>query len=144
MSDDDQASLAKSLIADGRKQRNSGDLNAAAHSYGEAAEIYRNLPNPLKFAHTIRHVGDILRELGSIEEARSCYEKALRIYREHTEASVLDHANAVRGFALLREDAGELDEARSLWQDAKSLYEETKIEPGILESEAHVRRLSRV
>jgi tetratricopeptide (TPR) repeat protein len=136
--------MAKSLIATGRKQRDSGNLTAAVQSYREAAEIYRNLPDPLKFAHTIRHVGDILRELGSIEEARSCYEDALGIYREHTEASVLDHANAIRGFAVLREDAGELEEARSLWQDANSRYEGLKLEAGVRESEAHLRRLSQV
>lgn len=144
MSDDDLVAMAKSLIAKGRKQRDAGNLSAAVHSYREAAEIYRNLPDPLKFAHTIRHAADILRELGSIEEARSCYEDALGIYRAHSEASVLDHANAIRGFALLREDAGELDEARSLWQDAKSRYEGLKLEAGVRESEGHVLRLSQV
>jgi len=139
----DQALLARSLTGLGQIERDlNNNLHALQH-YKETARIYRSLPDPLRFAHSIRHVGDILRNEGSIEEARPCYEEALAIYRAHVETPSLDLANAIRGFALLRTDAGETQQALSLWQEAKSLYNTANVQLGVQESDAQIKRLAR-
>jgi tetratricopeptide (TPR) repeat protein len=139
----EQALLAKSLTGLGQIERDLKNNAQALQRYREAASIYRSLPDQLRFAHTIRHVADILRNEGSIEQARPCYEVALRIYREHTETSPLDLANAIRGFALLRADAGETEQAKGLWQEARSLYRAADVEPGVQESDAQIERLAK-
>jgi tetratricopeptide (TPR) repeat protein len=137
----DQAVLAKSLTGLGQIERDLENNAEALRHYRKAAEIYRSLPDPLRLAHTIRHVGDILRGDGSIEEARPCYQEALKVYRENSETSPLDLANAIRGFALLRTAAGEKEPAKSLWQEARSLYESEDIQAGVQESDAQLARL---
>jgi len=136
-----QALLAKSLTGLGQTERDLKNNAQALQRYREAASIYRSLPDQLRFAHTIRHVADILRNEGSIERARPCYEEALRIYREHTETSPLDLANAIRGLALLSADAGETEQAKGHWQEARSLYSAANVQPGVQESDAQIERL---
>ena len=78
-----------------------------------------------------------------MEQARPCYEEALTIYREHSETSALNLANAIRGFALLKSDAGETEQAKSLWQEARTLYIAAAVPPGVQESDAQIERLTR-
>ena len=139
----DLAGLAKSLTGLGQIERDLGSNGAALQHYREAADIYRGLPEPLRLAHTIRHVGDILRHQGSIEEARPCYEEALAIYRKHDETPDLDLANTIKDFALLREHAGEPEQARSLWQEAKGLYEAANVQAGVQQSDARLHLLAK-
>jgi tetratricopeptide (TPR) repeat protein len=135
------ADQAKSLIGLGQIERDLKNNAEALRHYRKAADIYRSLADPLRLAHTIRHVGDILRSEDSIEEARPCYEEALRIYRENDETSPLDLANAIRGFALLRAAAGETEPAKSLWQEARSLYKSEDIQAGVEESDSQLALL---
>jgi tetratricopeptide (TPR) repeat protein len=139
----DQAVLARSLTGLGQIERDLKNMVQALQHYEKAASIYRTLPDPLRFAHTIRHIGDILRNEGSVERARPCYEEALAIYRDHNETSHLDLANAIRGFALLKEDAGEAAPAMSLWQEARELYNAANVQPAVQECDARIRRLAR-
>jgi tetratricopeptide (TPR) repeat protein len=134
--------LARSLTGLAQIERDLKNNSQALQNYREAAGIYRSLPDPQRLAHTIRHVADILRSEGSIEQGRSCYEEALEIYREHSGTSPLDLANAVRGFALLRAAAGETEEAKALWQEAGKLYDAANVQPGVQESTAQIERLS--
>jgi tetratricopeptide (TPR) repeat protein len=138
----DQAILARALAGAGQIERDLQNNAAALRAYQDAAEIYRSLADPLRLAHTVRHVGDILLEQGSIEQARFFFEEALSIYRQHAETSLLDLANAIRGFALLREQAGEREQAKSLWQEARSLYGSVNIQAGVDESDRRIARLS--
>ena len=139
----DQAMLAKSLTGLAQIERDLKNNVQAIQHYLEAATIYRSLPDPLRVAHTIRHVGDILRSQGSLDRARSCYEEALTIYRVNSETSPLDLANAIRGFALLLADAGETEQAKALWQEARTLYNAADVQPGVQESDAQIERLAR-
>src|SRR5262249_24385250 len=102
--------------------------------YEEAAEIYRAISETLKLAHTIRHVGDILRHLERFAPADTSYAEALSIYRAHRETPPLDLANMLRGLALLKEALGENAEARALWAEAGSLYATANVEAGVVES----------
>ncbi len=139
----DQAALAKSLTGLAQIKRDLENNTEALLHYRKAADIYRRLPDPLRLAHTVRHVGDILRSEGSIAEASPCYEEALRVYRQNPETSPLDLANAIRGFALLRTEAGETEQAKSLWQEARRLYEVENIQAGVQESDAQMDLLAR-
>lgn len=138
----DREVLARSLTGLGQIERDLKNNAQALQHYGEAASIYRSLSDPLRFAHTIRHVGDILRNQGSLEQARPCYEEALTLYRGHPETPDLDLANAIRGFALLVAEAGETEQAISLWREARGLYEAADVQAGVHESDAQIRRLA--
>jgi len=133
--------LAGSLTGLGQIERDLDNNIAALQHYREAVGILKGESKRLRFAHTIRHLADILREGGSFAEAAGCYEEALRVYREHTETPALDLANALRGFALLKAGMGEAERANSLWHEARSLYELVNVRSGVEESERHIARL---
>ena len=118
------------------------DLETSQKHYRQASEIYRSLDNLLNTAHTVRHAGDILREQKKPDLAARLYTESLEIYRSHKDTTPLDLANAIRGFALLKEEAGDCQEALSLWHEARGLYELAGIEPGVSESDAQIRSLS--
>jgi tetratricopeptide (TPR) repeat protein len=130
----DKPQLARALGALGQIERDLHNDDDALHLYEEAVEIYRALHDPLKLAHTVRHVGDILRRMGRVAAAGSSYAEALSVYRAHPEARPLELANALRGFALLKEAVGEKVEARAMWEEAGSLYAEANVESGVAES----------
>lgn len=138
----DQGALARALVGLGKAERDLKNNAQAVLHYREAASIYRNLPDPLRFAHTIRHVGDILRNQGSVEQARPCYEEALTIYRAHSETPTLDLANAIRGFALLLGETKETEQAVSLWREARTLYDAVNVHAGVQESDDQIKKLA--
>lgn len=119
---------AQALTGLGQIERDSKNNQAALGHYLEAAEVYRSLADPLRLAHTVRHVGDILRSEGRFEEARLRYDEALGSYRQRPERADLDLANTLRGFALLCQSIGETENAKSFWQEAKQLYETAHVE----------------
>lgn len=133
---------ADELIRRGYQARREGRFAEARQCYAEAVDIYRqNNGDPLRLAHTVRHLADIHRGEGSLELARPLYEEALKIYREHEEASSLDVANAIRGFALLRGAMGSKKEATALWQEARKLYQSVDVQAGVEESNVQLARL---
>jgi tetratricopeptide (TPR) repeat protein len=123
-------------------ERSLRDLDASQEHYRQGSEIFRSLGNPLKAAHTVRHAADILRELKKPDMAAALYGESLEIYRSDKDTPPLDLANAIRGFALLKEDAGDRKEALNQWREARGLYEQTGIEAGVAESDARVKSLS--
>ncbi len=76
------------------------------------------------------------------EEAAPLYAESLEIYRSHKETSPLDLANAIRGFALLKEQTGDLDQALGLWGEARELYDLTGVDAGVSECQARIESLS--
>ncbi len=139
----EQTMLAKALTGLGQIERDLRNIPEALRYYRAAEAIYRGLADPLRLAHTVRHVGDILRGEGSLDQARPCYDEALRIYREQDQTPPLDLANAIRGFALLKAETGEREQAKNLWQEARSLYQSEDVQAGVRESDAQIERLSR-
>jgi tetratricopeptide (TPR) repeat protein len=93
-------------------------------------------------AHTVRHLGDILRKQGQGVSSESCYSEALEIYRKSQETPLLDLANTLRGFALLKGENGEAEEARSLWREARDLYAALNIQAGVDEGNRRISLLS--
>jgi tetratricopeptide (TPR) repeat protein len=138
----DSGSLAQALAGLGQIERDlHHDLDARRH-YEEAVAACRTLQEPLRLAHTVRHLADILRGQGETSLAESSYLEALQIYRSTPEHRPLDLANTIRGFALLKSDGGDAQEARSLWQQAKDLYAAVDVEAGVKESERQLSLLN--
>jgi len=136
-----QSLLASSLIGLGQIERDLKNHEAALQHYREAVDIGRRGAESLWLAHIIRHLADILREEGSLEEAIPLYEEVLAIYRKHDRTPLLDLANAIRGFALLQGARGEAEKARVLWQETRGLYESLGVKPGVDESDARIAQL---
>ncbi len=134
--------LAGSLAGLGQIERDLRNDRAAIECYREAVGIQRGHPDRLRLAHTVRHLADVLREAGLLEEARTGYEEVLEIYRRHPETRALDLANAIRGFALLRGNAGDPEDAKSLWSEARDLYQSCDVKAGVEESERRIAQLA--
>lgn len=118
-----------------------GRFAEAAERYAEAVALLRGLDEPLRLAHTVRHLGDVLRRAGQFEEALPCYEEALAIYREHPETAPLNLGNALRGYGLLLEALGDPGRAREVWAEVLGIYREVGIQAGIDEAERQTSRL---
>jgi tetratricopeptide (TPR) repeat protein len=134
------ADRAAALRALGESKRRDDPAGARA-AYEEAVALLRAAgDDPLRFAHTLRHLGDVCHEQGDNAAAAPCYDEALAVYRANaTAARPLDVANAVRSAAVLKQESGQLDDARALWAEALRLYRQENIEPGVAES---TRRLA--
>jgi tetratricopeptide (TPR) repeat protein len=115
----EEIDFAKVLSGLGQIERDLHHDAAAIKYYQEAADIYRKKGDSQKLAHTVRHVGDIFRNMKRTELAEPCYRETLELYRRDENTLPLDLANALRGYAILKEDAGELIEAGALWEEAR-------------------------
>jgi tetratricopeptide (TPR) repeat protein len=135
----DPIDLAGALTALGQIERDLSRNDVAVQHYGEAMELYRSTADIQRLAHTIRHLADIYRHERQSDKAEHCYREALDLYRADAKTPPLDLANAIRGFAILRQDAGHREEAKELWKEARELYAAVNVEAGVTES---VRRLA--
>jgi tetratricopeptide (TPR) repeat protein len=117
------------------------DEPAEAH-YRKAAELFRALGEPLRTAHNMRHVADILRHQGRTAEADDLYCESIAIYRNSEDTPPLDLGNALRGYALLKEDTGSRREALELWQQVHPIYLQVGIDAGVAESQRRIDYLS--
>src|SRR5882762_8632138 len=86
----------------GELARNSHDLNTAQAHYEEAVVLLRTSEDRLKFAHTIRHLGDVHAEQQHWSEAEQCFIEALESYCSHPSPCPVDLANAFRAYAALK------------------------------------------
>ena len=133
------ADRAATLRAEGEAKRRRDPAGARA-AYEEAVALLRGGDDPLRFAHTIRHLGDVYREQGDLSAAAPCYDEALAVYRANAAtARTLDLANAIRSAAVLKQEMRQLADAAALWAEALELYREVNVEPGVAES---ARRLA--
>ena len=111
----------------------------SALKYKLAVAFARASGDRLALAHRVRHLGDAYRRLGWGEAAESCYIEALSIYRQQQATKPLDLANALRGFALLKDSVGTREESRRLWQEAHDLYVKVDVPAGARECLAKLR-----
>ena len=72
---------AQFLIEQAYVERKESNPSLALDLYQNAAEALRPLDEPLRLAHTIRHIADIQRGLNLSEQAHTNYAEALAIYR---------------------------------------------------------------
>ena len=132
--ENDATALIRALRGMAESERDRDRYAEAMACYEEATLLCRQQNDVLLLAHTVRHLGDVRRHLGQHEAAQSCYEEALNIYRREPEADLLDTANALRPFAILREKMGDAEGARAFWRAARELYELAGIDAGVAEA----------
>jgi tetratricopeptide (TPR) repeat protein len=130
--------LARALMLLGQIERDTAHRETALQLYEEAAVISREVDQPLRVAHTVRHLADLHCEMGTLDVAEGFYNESLEIYRGERDASPGDLANAVRGFAVMKESAGASEEARVLWEEARTLYSALGLEEGVEECNARL------
>ena len=127
----------------GHVEQDAGRHETARACYEEAVVAARNAGDPRRLAHAVRHLGDVHRHAGRLAEAEACYDEALSLHGrlETRGPALLDHANAVRPMAILREELGQVEEARALWRRARDLYRAAGIEAGVAECTDHLAGL---
>ncbi len=130
--------LAESLQGLGQIARDLGELELALSHHQEADRLYEDSGLVLPHAHTLRHVGDVLFQLGRVLPAQEACQRALLIYRASPAAAALDLANALRSTALTEEQAAGADAARALWEEARALYASQDVGTGVAECELHL------
>lgn len=129
--------LAMAIRTLAEAERPLGEDGDAVRRYREAVEMLRGLDLPARLAHTVRHLGDVYVDQGRPADAEPCYREALAIYGALEPDPTLDHANALRAFAVLL-DRREDDEAEGCWLGALDRYEELGILQGVAECAARV------
>jgi hypothetical protein len=97
--------------------------------------------DPLRLAHTMRHLGDVHYEAGRTTAAELSYHEALALYRGAGRTKPLDLANAIRSMAVLKSDHGPADDAKLLWTEAMELYAAANVQPGVAECAARLKIL---
>jgi tetratricopeptide (TPR) repeat protein len=135
------AAAVEDLLGQARTARRERRLDDAEQHYEAAVAVLREAGEPLRLAHTIRHLGDVLYEAGRPDIAEPRYREALALYRSHPEAPSLDVANAIRGLAVLTEHAGNAEEANRLWAEAHDRYVALGVKAGAAESAVRRARL---
>ena len=113
-------------------------LETAEENLDKAASLLLPITSAQRRAHIIRHQADIAAELGLSSESFVHYEAALSIYRRDPLTNPMDLANALRGFALLKERWKEFQEAKKMWREAREIYTSFGIEEGVIECNAHL------
>jgi tetratricopeptide (TPR) repeat protein len=129
---------AQQLIDQGYTAHHAGNLQLALEFYQSAADALRPLNQPLRLAHTIRHVADIQWHLHLFEPARANYAEALALYRANTDTGELDLANTLRGYALLSQDIGDMPSAQAMWSEARDLYAAVDVRAGVEEADRRI------
>ena len=133
--------LAAALGKLGHAEEDAGRDDAALACYEEAVAVARHAGHPLLLAHAVRHLGDVHRQAERLAAAEACYAEALALYAGQDEPPPLDHANALRPMAIVKEALGQVDDARALWQRARALYGSVSIAAGVAECTEHLARL---
>lgn len=133
--------LAEALGKLGHVEEDAGRGEAALACYDEAVQAARRADRPLLLAHAVRHLGDVHRKAERLAAAEACYAEALALYGGQGDAPALDHANALRPMAILKETQGQVDDAKALWRRARTLYGSVGVEAGVDECAEHLARL---
>ena len=133
-----RAALFRALMMLGQIERDEDRPENALSPYEEAVSLSRQEGDLLRLAHTVRHLADLHLELSHLDLAASCYEEALALYRADKRTVPLDLANAIRGFALLKDARGQAEEGRRLWEEARALYLAVGVREGVEECDARL------
>ena len=134
----DRRLRARALAALAKVERDLLRHVTAVEKYRESAAIYKALGDELAWAHVVRHVADIFREQKKLQESSTAYQEAFAVYSRRTDGDGLDFANALRGFALLKDALGYRDEALLMWRCAIPLYQAAGVAAGVVECQSNI------
>ena len=118
-----------------------GRNKKSLESYERALSLAEVDSEVEQIAHITRHIADVECEIGDLKSSMSHYEKALKYYRNNVSSYSINYANAIRGLAVLKEKMVDYSDAKKLWKEAKSIYDKLKIETGIKECIARLKKL---
>lgn len=118
----DLAAQAAVYHAEAEQLRRAGDLEGALVRQRRAVALWRELGDPAPLAHAVRHIADMLVELGRAGEASEPIAEMLALYRQASGAPPLDVANALRSAAVHAEAIGDSDSAEAFWLKARQRY----------------------
>jgi len=133
----DHVAIIETLVREFRRRpdraRSEGRFDDARRDYLELVDMLRDVPHPRLTAHTLRHLGDIEREMGRNDLAEPHLVEALELARREN-VSTLELANTIRPLALVRDDV-------TLWEEARALYERANVHAGVDEATRRIARL---
>ena len=118
-----------------------GQLEKALPYSQQSVQYYEKAQMSDKLAHSTRHLADLQRELGLLEQAEKNYRNALAIYRSQADIHPGTLANALRGFGLLLEALGKKEEAITVWKETQALYKACGIPAGVEEAQQKLNTL---
>lgn len=98
--------------------------------------------NQDRIAHSSRHVGDLLRELGRLDESEGLYRSALALYRREPGTTKGDLANCLRSYGLLLEAMEKTNRAMVAYLEARDLYDDIGLSDGVVELTGRLDTLS--
>ncbi len=136
----DQAGEALFLKLYAQVHSDKGELREALSYYKQIERIYIDLKDEVRQMHTLRHIGDMYRELGEQECAEKCLVQVVDFYR-NSPTNDLETANANRVFAIVQEDLKKTALAITHWEKAKALYAKVGIPEGVEECNVHLEKL---
>jgi len=129
------ALLVHALMTQGRAARSMKRLEAALHSFHEAAALCSG--NGGVEAEALLEIAAVLREQEKTAEAKAAYHRALDRIQSNPVASSFDEARCLQGLATL-EEATNPEEAVLLWQGATSLYAAAQAHDRCAECQQHL------
>lgn len=119
------------LLAQAMESRRAGVYGEARDAAERAASIARHAPEPERLARALTVIAGIDVDQRRPEAARSRYEEAVELYREH--GDLLSAADALRHLGELHTEASRLDEANVALEDALAVQRvDERAEPGAL------------
>lgn len=133
--------LGMALSALAQIERDLGHAERSQDLYREAVDIFEAEAEPRAIAHAARHLGDLYREAGRLDEAGCYLTQALVINRARADCRPLELANSLRPLALLREDEGRVRDAVHLWKEARALYAAEGVRAGVEECSSRLEAL---
>jgi tetratricopeptide (TPR) repeat protein len=148
----EEADPILALTRQAQAARNAGDREAAVALQSRALALCRHQDDPARLAHVLRHLGDILGELGRYAEAEPHFREMAEIYAARPQTPPLELANAWRSLAVQAEGLGDRDDARRLWMEVRARYAELDAvfvqltgkpeNPGVAECDRRLGRLA--
>lgn len=131
-------SLASALMMLGQIERDRSKKSSALQHYEEAVAICREVADTQVIAHTVRHLADLFCEEAMFDLAEKCFDEVLTLYRSDPNTAPANLANAIRGYAVLKDATDDHEAAMQLWQEARELYLDLGIDAGVAECDSRL------
>lgn len=130
--------LASALMMLGQIERDRDKRSRALQHYEEAVAICREVADTQVMAHTVRHLADLYCEEAKFDLAEKFFDEALTLYRSEPNTAPANLANAIRGYAVLKDAIDEHEAAKQFWKEARELYLDLGIDAGVAECDSRL------